>query len=99
MTTAMLSIQSTYSQSETKQILEDALKAERDFAYARFVQFEKECQQFERAYGMDSSVFWERFEAGELGDDEQWFDWYAVYRGKKLWGKKYNVLSAISWNE
>jgi len=48
---------------------------------------------------MDSESFLEKFDTGKLGDDLQWFDWYASIRGKKLWAKKYQILSEISWKE
>jgi hypothetical protein len=94
-----LSLQSTHSPGETKVIVEEALKTQRDFAYTRFLKFEHECQVFEHQYGMDSEQFLCKFESGELGDEEHWFDWYAVVRGKKLWEKKYHVLQGLAWNE
>lgn len=48
---------------------------------------------------MKSEDFITKFEAGELGDDVQWFDWYAAYRGRELWQKKNKILASISWNE
>lgn len=99
MTVSTLSFKTTHSQSEIKPVLDEALKNQKDFAYARFMKFDQECNVFEQKYGMDSSQFLEKFEAGELGDDEQWFDWYAAVRGKTVWGKKYRILSDISWNE
>ncbi len=50
-------------------------------------------------FKMDSDLFLHKFNEGELGDDLRWFDWYASIRGKKLWEKKYRILSELSWNE
>lgn len=99
MAVSTISLKTTHSQSETRPILDEALKAQRDFAYARFRKFAQECNVFEQEYGMDSQQFLQKFESGELGDDEQWFDWYATVRGKTVWEKKYQILSDISWNE
>ncbi len=99
MTTATLSFPDTYSQHETRQILEDTFKIERDFARARLSKFSLECQEFEKRYQMDSEQFLEQFESGELGDDLEWFDWYAVLRGRKVWERKYAILNELSWNE
>lgn len=99
MTTATLSLHSTHSQRETRQILEETFKRERDFAQARLLKFDQECQEFEERYHMDSEQFLEQFESGELGDDVQWFDWYAVVRGRKIWERKYTILKELSWNE
>jgi hypothetical protein len=30
---------------------------------------------------MDSDLFIEKFNSGELGDDDDYFDWYAAKRG------------------
>ena len=39
------------------------------------------CQQFERKYGMTSDEFLLKFESGELGDSQDFFDWFAAKRG------------------
>ncbi len=43
------------------------------------VELAKELQGFERTYGMTSEEFERRFEAGELGDAFDYFDWLATY--------------------
>lgn len=98
MSTATLLLHSPHSKKETRQILNEALHTQQNFAYARFLKFAEECQQFETLYQMASDRFLEQFEAGKLGDDIQWFDWYAAYRGKLLWEKKYTILHDLSWN-
>jgi hypothetical protein len=45
------------------------------------VPFEQVCRAFELQYHMSSDEFMRRFEAGELGDDAVYFDWYAAKRG------------------
>lgn len=85
--------------AETKPIVLQALQDQSNFSYARFQKFENECKEFEKIYKMDSELFLDKFNKGELGDDLQWFDWYASIRGKKLWEKKFQILSEISWNE
>ncbi|GAK57452.1 hypothetical protein U27_04419 [Candidatus Vecturithrix granuli] len=69
-----LSLQSSHSQAETRQVLAEALQIEQAFAQARFLKFEQECSQFENTYQMDSEKFLQKFESGELGDEMQWFD-------------------------
>jgi len=34
-------------------------------------------QEMERRHGMSTAVFLQRFEAGDLGDGVEWFDWEA----------------------
>ena len=97
--TATLSFQSPYPRAETRQILDDALSIEREFARVRLMKFTQECQEFEAAYQMASTEFLQQFESGQLGDDPQWFDWFAATRGKQVWERKYLLLKGLSWNE
>ena len=99
MTTVTFSLRSSYPREETREILEDAFKVERDVARARWSKFEQECQAFEARYQMDSEDFLEQFESGALGDDLQWFDWYAVLRGRNIWERKYTILKNLAWTE
>ena len=85
--------------ADTKPIILEAVQDHLNFSYARFLKFEDECKEFEEKYKMDSELFLSKFDSGELGDDLQWFDWYASIRGKKLWEKKHQILSEISWSE
>ena len=43
--------------------------------------FEERCRSYELEYHMSSDEFMQRFEAGELGDDAVYFNWYAAKRG------------------
>ncbi len=99
MATTTISFKTAHSKRETRSILLEALKAQKDFAYSRFMKFSQECESFEQKYQMDSQQFLQQFEAGTLGDDEQWFDWYAVVRGRTVWNNKYQILRDVSWNE
>ena len=83
-----LSIKSSYPLAETKFVLHEFLRHQMNFINSRYSKFLKECESFE-----------EKFKSGELGDDEQWFDWFASYRGRDAWRMKYNILQDISWNE
>ena len=41
----------------------------------------EEIADLERRYGMRSDEFMSRFEAGQLGDDRQYFEWWGLIRG------------------
>jgi hypothetical protein len=45
---------------------------------------------------MTSAKFMEQFEAGKLGDEQEFFDWYAAVRGLNLWRERYEILSEVS---
>ena len=52
------------------------------------VPYEQVCRTFELEYHMSSDEFMQRFEAGELGDDAIYFDWYAAKCGLDVMRKK-----------
>ena len=92
-----LAVPIDYPQGEVMQALQEAIHNQAALARARFEQFDRECHAFERAHGMSSEEFMRRFEAGELGDDADFCDWFAAKRGRDIWERKYRILSEVSW--
>ena len=45
---------------------------------------------------MTSVKFLEKFDSGKLGDDQEFFDWYAAAHGLNLWRERYEILSGVS---
>lgn len=45
----------------------------------RLERYERDLREFERRYGMESEAFYQRFEAGELGDTMDFFEWAGLY--------------------
>ena len=41
--------------------------------------YERDLGEFEKRYGMESATFYRRFEAGELGDAMDLFEWAGLY--------------------
>lgn len=41
--------------------------------------YEQTLREFEERYGMPSEVFYQRFEAGELGDSMDFFEWAGLF--------------------
>jgi hypothetical protein len=48
----------------------------------RLERYEHDLHEFENRYGMESATFYRRFEAGELGDAMDFFEWAGLY---ELW--------------
>jgi hypothetical protein len=84
------------SPDEVRKVLDDALRHEADLAGARRAHFERICTVFEQQYRMSSEEFMEQFESGALGDDAEYFDWYAAKRGLDVWERRFQVLSGVS---
>lgn len=87
--------QSNFSESDVKKTVEYALRRELRQAQLRRDHFAEQCQRFEALYDMDSETFLQEFEAGNLGDDADFFDWFAAKRGYDLWEKRYQILSEL----
>jgi hypothetical protein len=92
-----LTISTDLPRSEVVETVEEALRNQLALARARYEQFRRECLVFEEANKMKSDEFLQRFEAGELGDEARWFDWFAAKRGMDLWARKLNVLNEVRW--
>ncbi len=80
---------------EVREILDAALRREADLANARRTYFERKCHAFEQQHHISSNEFMEQFESGTLGDDAEYFDWYAAKRGLDLWERRSRILSEV----
>jgi hypothetical protein len=63
-----------------------------NLANARRTYFERACRAFERKHHTTSDEFMRQFESGALGDDAQYFDWYAAKRGLDCWERRLRSL-------
>lgn len=59
-------------------ILDKLLDAALSQQRSRLKRYEHDLQTFEARYGMSSSLFYERFEGGELGDAMDFFEWASL---------------------
>jgi hypothetical protein len=85
-----------FTSTEVRQAMAFALQSEIEQAALRRDYFQQLCAAFEQRYGMASDMFLARFEDGELGDDLDWFDWYAAKRGHDLWSRRLRILRGVS---
>lgn len=85
-----------FSERVVKDIVRSALQNEANLARFRHEQFAKECQAFERRFRMTTEQFLAKFDAGELGDAEEYFDWFAAARGREIWEQKSQVLGEVA---
>ncbi len=85
-----------FAASEVHDAVEYALRAETEQARLRRDYYRDVCRTFESQHNFPSDKFLARFEAGELGDDAVYFDWYAAKRGFDLWERRYRILSGVS---
>ncbi len=85
-----------FAEAEVTAAVAGAIRTQAGQAEARRNHYLTKCREFENRYGMSSDEFIERFESGELGDDEQWFDWYAEKHGLDHWDHQFQILTSIT---
>ena len=88
--------ESRYEKGSIRNAVSFALNSAASHAQQRFEHYSSICKNFEKKYKMNSAKFIEKFEAGALGDDQEYFDWYAATRGLNLWSERYEILSGVS---
>lgn len=91
-----VAIHGDYPESEVVETISEALRDQATVAQMRREEFRRLCNQFEEKYGWNSDEFMRRFEAGSLGDDAEYFDWFAAKRGFNIWDRRYRILSEAS---
>ena len=58
-------------------------------------QLSRELERFETNYKMSSEQFYQKFEAGELGDDGDFFEWSSLYENVLLYKKRLEELAPL----
>ncbi len=62
----------------------------------RLGRYERDLREFEQRYSMESSVFYQRFEDGELGDAMDFFEWAGLYELRQGLLEKIGRLELVS---
>jgi hypothetical protein len=81
-----------YEEEEIAEVLAESITSHLEFAQRRLATYQASCAMFEQRHGMSTEAFLEQFDAGALGDQQEWFDWYAAAQGKRVWARKYDIL-------
>ena len=84
-----------YEEDEINAVIAESIVSHLDFAQRRLSAYQVHCSEFEQRHGMSTEEFLARFEAGSLGDQQEWFDWYAAAKGKKIWHRKRDILAQL----
>ncbi|AKB31862.1 hypothetical protein MSSIH_1172 [Methanosarcina siciliae HI350] len=93
--TLTLDIKGDFTPQEVSEVIRAALDQNERVAKYKIKKYSGICENFENKYGMDSDHFMEKFDSGDLGDDDDFFDWYAAKKGLDIWNKKLKILSGI----
>src|SRR5205823_14300597 len=65
--------------TELDQVIEKLLDLTLGQQRRKLARYEQDLHNFEVRYGMDSATFYQRFEAGELGDAMDFCEWAGLY--------------------
>ncbi len=87
---------SRYEKGNIRNAVSFALNSAAANARQRFEHYAGICKRFEKKHKLTSVKFVEQFETGTLGDEQEFFDWYAAARGLMLWRERYEILSGVS---
>ncbi len=74
--------------------VDDAIRREESLGRILVARYRSKLERFEDEHGMSTDTFRERFEKGELGDDEAFFEWLAVSKALEHWEEKLADLRA-----
>jgi hypothetical protein len=90
-------LRETYSEPEeldrmVGKLLEVALSQHK----LRLERYDRELREFEKRYGMESSVFYQQFEAGKLGDAIDFFEWSGLYELRQDIVEKIRKLERVA---
>ena len=58
--------------------------------------FKRDLEQFEDRYNMPSDDFFSRFEKGQLGDKEDYFEWSALFQMYKRAIERLEMLKGVA---
>lgn len=84
-----------YAEEEVQEVIDESIASRLAFAQRRLSVYQVSCATFEQHYGMSTQEFLDKFESGTLGDQQEWFDWYAAAEGKKIWSRKHDILAHL----
>ncbi len=84
-----------YPEEEIKEVIDESIASRLEFAQRRLAAYQASCTTFENRYGLNTQEFLEKFDSGALGDQQEWFDWYAVAEGTKIWSRKRDILAHL----
>lgn len=57
--------------------------------------YKKQIRTLEKKHKTDTGAFLTRFEAGTIGDEQDFFDWYAFHKLLESWTRTKNALKAF----
>ncbi len=81
---------------EALPILKSGILFKKKLLSVKVENYLKRLEVFEKKHKMKSEAFLKKFNSGELGDDEEWFDWLFVYEAYKKIIEQKKIIDGLS---
>ncbi|MBI3599477.1 MAG: hypothetical protein HY097_02415 [Nitrospinae bacterium] len=72
--------------------IKTSLNREYTFCSSAIAFYKKTIKEFEQKYRLTTQTFLKKFEGGELGDEADYFDWYAFANLLSQWQKTQSAI-------
>ena len=89
-------LKTKFPKKVTNLAIKEAMSRESEYAKHKKDLYASRLKEFEQKYGMSSDKFYREFEKGKLGDEEDFFEWYAIKEAYNYWKQTSNVLKNVS---
>jgi len=83
-------------QSQTLPLVKSGLELKRHALEFGLRRYGDRLDAFEQRYGFDSAAFARKFNAGELGDEADWFEWQFLWESYQETQRQLDLLKTIS---
>lgn len=75
--------------------IKDSLEREYNICSKAISFYKRQIKAFEKKYITDTPTFLKKFEAGMMGDEQEFFDWYAFHKLLISWNKTKHALHSF----
>lgn len=80
---------------DTVPVVKESIRREIILLESKINLVESEIKQFEEKYKFKSSEFLEKFDKGELGDSQDFFEWWGLIKGLETLKDRLNKAKAV----
>lgn len=77
-------------------VIKDSIHREILLLESKISLVKNEIKQFEEKYHLASPEFLKKFEKGDLGDSQDYFEWWGLTKGLKTLEERLNKAKAVS---
>ncbi|HLA48874.1 MAG: hypothetical protein A2W77_07860 [Nitrospinae bacterium RIFCSPLOWO2_12_39_16] len=75
--------------------IKTSLKRECSLYSGAIAFYKKAIKEFEKKYNLTTHAFLKKFESGKIGDDADYFDWYAFAKLLSEWQRSQSAIRSV----